>query len=330
VSAQSDSFAERLRTYFGIGETGETAVEHRLSRLKRTKTIRRIWMGIGLLVFAMFMDFAIARVGFSIPELLAYFPEFLDALSEYFPPTTYFGVIPFIDLGQYWMFIRSESLFSLAIVTFAMGFAGTVLGAPGALLLGVLGSERVVPYPFNFVFRGMMTVIRAIPALVWALIFIPLGGVSPFTGTLAIATDTIGDLGRLFTDELEEIESGPIEGIESTGAEKPQIIIFGMLSQVFRPFIAWTMYMFEINVRTAVSLGIIGAGGLGYMLQIQRQTFQYTNMMAVILTVVILVLAVEIISQRTRSYIRADDTESTTVIELITGLPERMARSMWR
>lgn len=324
------SITERLRAYFGIGALGETAVEQRLLELKRAKTIRRIWMGVGLLGFAVVMDLALARIGFSIPELIAYFPEFLDALGEYFPPTTVFGVIPFVDIGQYWAFIRTENLFRLAIVTLAMGFAGTVLGAPGALLLGVLGSERVVPYPFNFVFRGTMTVIRAIPALVWALIFIPLGGVSPFTGTLAIATDTVGDLGRLFTDELEEIESGPTEGIESTGAQKSQIIVFGMLSQVFRPFIAWTMYMFEINVRTAVSLGIIGAGGLGYTLQIQRQTFQYTNMMAAILLVVILVLAVEIISQRTRSYIRADDSESRSVIQLLTGLPKRMTRSVWR
>jgi phosphonate transport system permease protein len=330
VSTQSDSIAERLRTYLGIGDIGDTAVEQRLSELKRTKTVRRIWMSLGLVGFIIAMNVALTRVGFSIPELVAYFPEFLQALGEYFPSVTYFGILPFVDFGRYWTFIRAEGLFQLAIVTLAMGFAGTVLGAPGALVLGVLGSERVIPYPFNFVFRGTMTVIRAIPALVWALIFIPLGGVSPFTGTLAIATDTVGDLGRLFTDELEEVEAGPIEGIESTGTDKPQVIMFGMLSQVFRPFIAWTMYMFEINVRTAVSLGIIGAGGLGYMLQIQRQTFQYTNMMAAILVVVILVLTVEIISQRIRAYIRTDDDESRSILQLIARLPERLARSAWR
>ena len=73
--------------------------------------------------------------------------------------------------------------------------------------------------------------------------------------------DTVGNLGRLFTDVLEEIEDGPIEATETTGADEPQTVTFGMLSQVFTPFIAWTLTVFEIDVRIAVGLGIIGAGG---------------------------------------------------------------------
>jgi phosphonate transport system permease protein len=209
-----------------------------------------------------------------------------------------------------------------------MGFAGTVLGIPGALLLGVLGSERVTPYPFNFIFRGTMSVIRAIPALVWALIYIPLGGVSPFTATLAIGTDTMGNLGRLFTDALEEVEDGPIEAIESTGANRRQTVVFGMLSQVFTPFIAWTMYILEINTRIAVTMGLIGGGGIGYILQTQRSLFKYTNMMATILVIFLLVVSVEFVSQRVRSYIRGEE-EGTSFLKLVVEFPQRMARSIW-
>ncbi|RDZ66372.1 phosphonate ABC transporter, permease protein PhnE [Haloferax sp. Atlit-12N] len=279
-------------------------------------------------VFGFFFFEALSEVGFSVAEILYYWPEFQNALGDFFPRTTLFG-LPFVDFGSYWQFIQERDLFGAAIVTLAMGFAGTVLGIPGALLLGVLGSERVTPYPFNFIFRGTMSVIRAIPALVWALIYIPLGGVSPFTATLAIGTDTMGNLGRLFTDALEEVEDGPIEAIESTGANRRQTVVFGMLSQVFTPFIAWTMYILEINTRIAVTMGLIGGGGIGYVLQTQRSLFKYTNMMATILVIFVLVVSVEFVSQRVRSYIRGEEEESMSVLKLIIEFPQRMARSIW-
>jgi len=117
-------------------------------------------------------------------------------------------------------------IFGEAGITLAMGFVGTVLGFPFALVFGTLGSERVTPFPFNFIFRGTMSFIRAIPAIIWTLIFIPFLGLGPASAAIAIAFDTIGNLGRLFVDELEEIEDGPIEAMRTTGASKPQIVFF--------------------------------------------------------------------------------------------------------
>ncbi|MFP9190758.1 phosphonate ABC transporter, permease protein PhnE [Natronosalvus vescus] len=220
------------------------------------------------------------------------------------------------------------TFFGVAGTTLSMAVAGTVMGFPFALLFGILGSERVTPFPFNFIFRGMMSTIRAIPALVWALIFIPLSGLGPVTATIAIAVDTVGNLGRLFVDELEEIEDGPIEAMETTGASRRQTITFGMLSQVHTPFIAWTLYIFEINVRIAVALGIIGGGGLGQVLEVQMGLFAYTNAMATILVILILIISVEMFSQRIRARIRADDTEPMGLWELLKGFPKRMAKSL--
>ncbi|WP_233510259.1 MULTISPECIES: phosphonate ABC transporter, permease protein PhnE [unclassified Haloferax] len=311
---------------------GTEAQSGTLDRALRDITLtKRIKWGMAFLisvVFGFFFFEALSEVGFSVAEILYYWPEFQEALGDFFPRTTLFG-LPFVDFGSYWQFIQERDLFGAAIVTLAMGFAGTVLGIPGALLLGVLGSERVTPYPFNFIFRGTMSVIRAIPALVWALIYIPLGGVSPFTATLAIGTDTMGNLGRLFTDALEEVEDGPIEAIESTGANRRQTVVFGMLSQVFTPFIAWTMYILEINTRIAVTMGLIGGGGIGYVLQTQRSLFKYTNMMATILVIFVLVVSVEFVSQRVRSYIRGEEEEGMSVLKLVIEFPQRMARSIW-
>jgi phosphonate transport system permease protein len=268
--------------------------------------------------------------GFRRTEWVEYWPQFVEALAQYFPPKLYFGVIPFVDLGRYYQFMNEAGLVGEAGITLAIALAGTIMGAPLALLFGILGNERVTPFPFNFVFRGVMSIIRSIPALVWALIYVPLGGITPVTATLALGTDTIGELGRLLTDELEEVDDGPIEGIRSTGAGKPQIITFGMIPQMIRPFIAWAMFVLENNVRSAVSLGIIGAGGLGVTLTIEQQTFNFTNMMATILFIVLLVISVEMISQRTRSYLRADDdTEQLSLYERIVGLPERLSNSLF-
>lgn len=284
---------------------------------------------------------------------------FLESLGQFFPVTLHFGIIPFLNLGQYADFIVQMNLlydpeigglifqwppspgdiyafffqelgmfqiFGEAGVTLGMGFLGTLLGFPFALIFGTLGSERVTPFPFNFIFRGTMSFIRAIPAIIWTLIFIPFFGLGPTSAAIAIAFDTIGNLGRLFVDELEEIEDGPIEAMQTTGANKPQVVFFGMLSQVKTSFIAWTLYIFEINVRIGVTVGVVGAGGLGYIVVAQQNLLRFTNMMATLIAIFILIISVELFSQRLRSRLRSDE-ERMGIWELITGFPERMAES---
>lgn len=326
--SSASSPIDDLRRYFGFGAASDSAVDEKLTAMKRQKTLRRLLAGLGVIVVAVIFNASLEAVGFSLNELFVQIPQFVEALGEYFPPATYFGFIPFVDVMQYWEFIVAEDLFGASQVTVAIAIAGTIFGLPAALFFGVMASERVVPYPFNLLFRGTMSLIRAIPALVWVLILIPLGGVTPFTATLAVGIDTTGYLGRLFTDELEEIADGPIEGIQSTGASRTQIISFGMLSQVFRQFIAWAAFDLEHNVRVAVGLGLIGAGGLGLELDIQRKTFHYTEMMACIIMILLLTGTVELLSQRVRSYLREDDdVETKGIIEVFLSQPVRIAKA---
>ncbi|ELZ58577.1 MULTISPECIES: phosphonate ABC transporter, permease protein PhnE [Halorubrum] len=316
----------------------DDAVTRRYEAIALARRVKALVFGVGLLLLAGVFYYALTSVGFFEANLPNYFPNFLNALRDFFPFLA--SSFPFIDPSgfvDYWTFIQERNLIwgglggdtpllGEAGITLAMGFAGTVMGFPLALLFGILGSGRVTPFPFNFIFRGLMSSIRAIPALVWGLIYIPLGGIGPVTATLAIATDTVGNLGRLFTDELEEIEDGPIEAMETTGANRPQTITFGMLSQVTTPFIAWTLYIFEINVRIAVSLGIIGGGGLGQVLSVQQGLFAFTNMMATILVILVLIISVEIFSQRIRSTLREGD-EAQGIVALLLGFPQRMAEA---
>ncbi|MFQ3475453.1 phosphonate ABC transporter, permease protein PhnE [Halonotius sp. F2-221B] len=330
MSADSDSVVGRLLKRVIGGDDADSAVRQRHAALKRTRLLRRLSQFGLLVVIGILLVGSLVMVGFWREEWIQYWPEFTDALTQYFPPELYFGFLPAVDVGRYYQFWVEAGLLGEAGITLAIALAGTILGAPLALLFGILGNERVTPFPINFLFRGVMSIIRSIPSLVWALIYVPLGGISPVTATLAIGTDTIGELGRLLTDELEEIDDGPIEGISSTGADKPQVITFGMITQIVRPFIAWSMFILENNVRSAVGLGIIGAGGLGVTLSIEQQTFKFTNMMATILFIVLLVLSVEMISQRTRSYLRGnDDDEGLSLYDRIVGLPERLSNSLF-
>lgn len=221
---------------------------------------------------------------------------------------------------------EASVLVSAAVLTVIMGFLGTVLGFPLALVLGILGSERVVPFPFNFLFRSIMSTIRAVPALIWALVFVPLTGFGPVTGVLAIGTDTIGNLGRLLTDELEEVEDGPIEAVDSTGASRPQTIIYGMLSQVYNGYVAWTLYVLEINTRIAIGLGVIGVGGIGQYIdaKISLGAFgtpsAYPQAAAGITVVIAIVLTVEMVSSRIRSYMRPGENEARGLLDIVRGL----------
>ena len=275
-----------------------------------------------------YVEWTIDGVPFFDVGLYVDFMRQLDLLYDH----TYGGLIfqwpP--NLGDIYAFFFTElgmlRMFGQAGDTLAMGLIGTLLGFPLALLFGVLGSERVTPFPFNFIFRGTMSFIRAVPAIIWTLIFVPLAGLGITAATIAIAFDTIGNLGRLFVDELEEIEEGPIEAMRTTGANKPQIVFFGMLSQVRSSFIAWTLYIFEINVRVAVTVGAIGAGGLGQVVESQIGLRRFGQVMATLLAIFVLIILVELFSQRLRSRLRSDE-ERRSWRELIFGFPRRMAES---
>lgn len=292
----------------------DSAVDHRLEEIRLSRRVRWILYSLLGVGFVAAIWGSMSLIEFSFGEIVARTPFFLETVTRYVP-----------DLGVIW----ERNLPRLAGITLAIGFLGTVFSFPFALVLGVLGSGRVTPFPFNFIFRSIMGVSRAIPALVWFLFFLPLTGLSALTATVAVTVSSIGNLGRLFTDELEEINDGPIEAMRTTGASKWQVVVFGMLSQVKTPFIAWTLYILEINVRVAVTVGLLGGGGIGEFIEVQQGLRAFGNMMSGILVVLVLIIAVEMVSQRIRSYLRAED-EAKGLIHLLVRFPERMAESVVR
>ena len=321
-----------------------TEIREVRQRLEREQRIRRILGGVGVFAVMLATALGMTYLGLTIADIVRQFDEWLHFVSAFLTPN-------FVDFTSYtrdngigglralWVSFTNPSyitdsvlnapvgsgsvLVPAALATVIVGFTGTVIGFPFALIFGVLGSERVTPYPFNFIFRGTMSTIRAVPALVWILIFIPLAGISPVSAVLAVGTDTIGNLGRLFTDELEEIDDGPIEAISSTGAKRPQVVLFGMLSQVSNAFIAWTMYVLEINTRIAISLGVVGAGGLGMYIQLRLATVSaasYARAAAGLVVVVFIVVTVELVSSRVRARLRPGEETGKSLLDAIRDL----------
>ena len=319
--------------------SADPTVREKLRSLDRLRRLRYLlWMGVlGGVLGVTYWGFGF--IGFQVGVVAGRLPAMYEFISQgFFPPdfqnfTVYtkdnnitgLRAIPasFRNWGQpiFESFGSSRlSLVKASLVTLLLGFMGTVLAFPGAIVLGVLGSERVMPFPFNFIFRGTLSAIRAIPAIVWIFLYIPIGPPSQITAVLAIGTDSIGNLGRLFTDDLEEIDEGPIEAIRSTGASGTQTVSFGMLSQVSRSFIAWTLYILEINTRIAISLGVVGAGGLGLMIRNSQDLFEFRQTAAGLIMVFIVVLGIELISSRIRARLRPGEHDAKGIIEAVKDL----------
>lgn len=319
--------------------SAEDAVREKLRALDRIRQIKYVLVAVLLSTVVGVTYWGLGFIGFQAEVVARRFPNMYDFVAQgFFPPdfqnfTVYTKdkeigglnaiAASFRDGGQ--PILDSfgsdrQSLVKASLVTLLLGFMGTVFAFPFALTLGVLGSERVIPFPFNFIFRGTLSAIRAIPAIVWIFLYIPIGPPGQVTAVLAIATDSIGNLGRLFTDELEEIEEGPIEAIRSTGASSTQTVGFGMLSQVSRSFIAWTLYILEINTRIAISLGVVGAGGLGLMIRNSQDLFEFQQTAAGLIMVFIVVLGIELISSRIRARLRPGEHEGKGLFEAIQDL----------
>lgn len=144
--------------------------------------------------------------------------------------------------------------------------------------------------------KFILSFIRTFPELVMALLFIKVVGPGSFAGVLALGLHSIGMLGKLFSEEVENIDFGPIEALKATGASGLQTLWFAVVPQIIPGFISYTLYRFEINLRSASILGIIGAGGIGTPLVFAMQSRDWSRVGIILLGIIAMVTIVDIIS----------------------------------
>jgi phosphonate transport system permease protein len=152
---------------------------------------------------------------------------------------------------------------------------------------------RMAPY---LAAKGLLNLLRTVPEMVWALIFVFLVGLGPFPGVLALGVHTGGVLGKLFGEVLEDVDAQPIEALQATGANRLQILFYGILPQVLPQFVSYTLYRWEVNIRVAAVLGLVGAGGLGQRIHIAISLFLENQLLTLIIAIYILVTIVDYLS----------------------------------
>lgn len=177
--------------------------------------------------------------------------------------------------------------------SFYIAVLGTTIGSVLAIPLGFLAARNVAVYRFLSIFgKQVLNAIRTFPELILAVFFVASYGPGPMAGLMAVGVHSTGMMGKLYADIIEGIDRGPVEALVSAGANSFEVVRYSILPQVIPEFIATSLYRFEINMRAASTLGLVGAGGIGVLL---LQALQFRRWPIVGMALIIIVVAVTII-----------------------------------
>ena len=199
----------------------------------------------------------------------------------------------------------SEDIFHLMLVTIGIGFFGTTIGTVLAIPFTLLASANlwgnsVVPRVGKFI----LDVLRSFPELVYAIIFIKVVGPGPFAGVLAIGVHQIGMLGKLFTEEMERMDETAVEACHAVGANGVKTMFYARLPQLLPLYASLVLNHFEIAVRSASTLGLVGAGGIGATLIFAIQACRWPRVGIILLTVVVTVFLLDMLTSQIRKRLR--------------------------
>jgi phosphonate transport system permease protein len=187
----------------------------------------------------------------------------------------------------------------LMFETLGISFLGTILGAVLSVPFAFLSARNIVG-KFSFIGVTLITVIRSFPFFILALMFIRVSGPGPFTGVMTISILSIGMISKLYIEAIEDIDMGIIQALDSTGASSYQKIRYGIIPQLTVNFISTIIYRFEINVKNATVLGLVGAGGIGFTLLSAMTSFRWSDAAAALWGIIIVVFIIEYASNKIR------------------------------
>ncbi len=221
--------------------------------------------------------------------------------------TSYFDRMATLDSGArvwtdpaawFWSFKRSARLIGETIL---ISYVGTLTGAVVAFALNFVASPNLTRTGWLvFAARRLLEFCRTVPDIVFALIFVVAFGLGPLPGVLALALHTAGALGKQFFETTENIDLKPVEGLRSVGASYVQVIRYAALPQVLASFASFALLRFEINVRGATVLGFVGAGGIGQDLMEAIRKFYYSDVSAILVLIIAVVMTIDIATQYLR------------------------------
>ncbi|MCI2890193.1 phosphonate ABC transporter, permease protein PhnE [Staphylococcus hominis] len=197
-----------------------------------------------------------------------------------------------------------EDLLRGLLETFAIAVIGTFIAAVICIPFAFLGARNLVKVrPVTGITKFILSVIRVFPEIVMALIFIKAVGPGSFSGVLALGIHSVGMLGKLFIEDIESLDFSSAEALKASGANKTKTLVFAVIPQILPSFLSLILYRFELNLRSASILGLIGAGGIGTPLIFALQTRSWDRVGIILIGLVIMVAIVDFISGAIRKRI---------------------------
>ena len=197
--------------------------------------------------------------------------------------------------------LTTDGIPYLLLQTIAIAILGTIFGAILAIPVSFLASTNIVPRPVAMIFRALILLIRTIPSLVWALVWIRVTGPGAFCGVVTQSVCSIGMISKMYITAIEDLNTGILESMDASGCNTFQKIRCGILPQLSASFVSTAIYRFDINLKDATTLGIVGAGGIGSPL-VQSITYsRWINVGAFLVALIILVVLIEWMSTKIRT-----------------------------
>lgn len=197
--------------------------------------------------------------------------------------------------------MTSEGVFFLTAQTIAIAILGTIFGAILAIPVSFLASKNITNKWIAFIFRALILLIRTIPSLVWALVWIRVTGPNAFCGVVTQSVCSIGMISKMYITAIEDLDTGILDALDASGCTTFQKIRCGILPQLSASFISTTIYRFDINLKDATTLGIVGAGGIGAALIQAINSRRWAMVGSFLLVLIILVLIIEYCSTKIRA-----------------------------
>lgn len=238
-----------------------------------------------LLLFLALLGASAFKTGANFPKLFVGFPEMGKLLVQMFPPD--------------WAYF--SQILTPMMETIRMAVVGTTFGAILALPVALLAASNVNKTLWLFYpARLILNLVRTVPDLLFAAVFVAIFGIGPLAGIMALSCFSFGLIAKLSYESIEAINPGPLEAMTAVGASKLQWIQFAVVPQVLPQFMAYLLYTFEINVRAAAILGLVGAGGIGLYLDRTLNWLKYDQTSSIIIFTLTVVLLIDYVSTRIR------------------------------
>jgi phosphonate transport system permease protein len=204
--------------------------------------------------------------------------------------------------------IIGEAL-SAMVVTIFTAFMATVIAVPISFVLSFPAARNVMSdtpltKSIYVVLRIVLNIMRSMEPIIWAIVFSVWVGIGPFAGMLALVVHTVASLTKQYSEQIEDVNSGPIEAISATGASRIQVLWFAIVPQCVIPFLSFTIYRWDINVRMATIIGFVGGGGIGTLLTQYQGLAKYNEVGTLVILITAVVWILDVMSARVREALR--------------------------